>query len=478
MVDWIALFVSFVSIAGVLLGAEGLHRLGVSTATTRRIVHLIVCFFVASTPWLFSESAPVCGLAALFVIMNGAARARGWWPGIHAAHPRSWGTVAVPLAVLPAAAIAWSGSGDHRLAFQTSFLVLGLADPLAAVVGHRYGIHSLTKTASAAGTGVFAATTSLLVGAVLVWAGRGGPQALGAAVGAGGVAAAVEAIGQHGWDNLFIVVAVVVVLVALQRQILGVPGLLGSVGIGGVVAGGAWGLAVLTRRGAVGAGLFAATLVGLGGWAWAAPGFAFFMLSSALSVLPGGGGDRPSRRLRQVLANGGVAWGLLLIALGTGPNPSTGSTRWYIGFLGALAAAAADTWATELGTRYGGPPWSLWEGRRVAFGTSGAVSYLGTGGAALGALSVVAAPALSGTIGGDGLLCGAGAGLAGMAADSLLGAIVQARYKDPETGRMRDTPIPGDDSVQRGWRWIDNDIVNLVGTAVGAGTAVALIQIV
>ena len=54
--------------------------------------------------------------------------------------------------------------------------------------------------------------------------------------------------------------------------------------------------------------------------------------------------------------------------------------------LGTLAAATADTWATEVGTLAGGTPRSIRTLRPVPAGTSGGVSVVGTLASVLGAL--------------------------------------------------------------------------------------------
>jgi uncharacterized membrane protein len=175
------------------------------------------------------------------------------------------------------------------------------------------------------------------------------------------------------------------------------------------------------------------------------------------------------------MANGGLAWALLGIAA-LGPPGSRIPALCFGGFLGALAAAAADTWATELGVRYAGRPWSLRTGRRVPAGSSGAVSLVGTGGAVLGAASVALA---AGLVPAAGLSLPAalgvvGAGLVGMAVDSGAGATVQAHYRAAEDGLVEAPPAPGAEPVW-GWRGVDNDMVNLIGTAAGALTAMLLL---
>ena len=94
-------------------------------------------------------------------------------------------------------------------------------------------------------------------------------------------------------------------------------------------------------------------IFGFGGWDWGLLLIAFFVSSSLLTRYKetaklqvadqfAKGGPRD---LWQALANGGLA---ALIALGSG---LTGGTHWLLlfAFVGAIAEANADTWATELG---------------------------------------------------------------------------------------------------------------------------------
>ncbi len=253
-----------------------------------------------------------------------------------------------------------------------------------------------------------------------------------------------------------------------------------AVGIGAAFGLFAFRFRFLTAPGAAAGGLFAASLVGFGGWAWAAPGFAFFLSSSLLSKAGRGRKAAASalsekgsvRDARQVLANGGVAWALLL-----GHVVAPGSL-WYAGFLGALAAAAADTWATEVGTLGRARPRLVTTWREAPPGTSGAVSALGTFGAALGAAAVALgawpfAPAFFGRLGGGvTLLLLTTSGVAASFGDSLAGATVQAQYRDVSTGAPTERPGDGFPLV-RGLRWVDNDCVNLWCTILGALFATA-----
>ncbi len=180
--------------------------------------------------------------------------------------------------------------------------------------------------------------------------------------------------------------------------------------------------------------------------------FVFFLSSSALSRFradrKGRAGEPGGRSAMQVVANGGVAAGLSLLAL-AGWVPAA-----HYALLGALAAATADTWATEIGTAGRWPTWSVIGRGRVASGDSGGVSIPGTLGGIAGAalIGVVAALIVrSGAGAGDWVRMGVLAGTAGMFADSLLGATLEVRLDI-----------------------IGNDEVNLGCTLVGSAAALAL----
>jgi len=235
---------------------------------------------------------------------------------------------------------------------------------------------------------------------------------------------------------------------------------------------------LLNGSGAVAGGLFAFSLVGLGGWTWIAPAVVFFLLSSLLSHLPSRRrAEAAARAVKgnvrdagQVLANGGVAW-LLLLLYAIDPRPA-----WYLAYLGAFAAAAADTWATEIGTLSRRMPRLITTGRRVPGGTSGAISITGSLGALAGAWSVgISAVAFLPEMA-PGIQPWAAFGLvvsAGTAAsfiDSLVGATLQGRYRDPASGGETEHAFhagrPND--LVRGVRFVNNDRVNLIGTLFGA----------
>lgn len=226
----------------------------------------------------------------------------------------------------------------------------------------------------------------------------------------------------------------------------------------------------LTRSGALAAWGVGAAVFGVGGWAWAAALLTFFGTSTVLSRWRRGakevlGYEKGGRRdAGQVLANGGVAALCALVPLAF----PFGIAHAHLLFLAALAAANADTWATEIGSALGGRPYDLRTGRPAPPGTSGAVSLPGTGAALAGA-------GLLGLFAGDGTgwAVVTAAGLAGSLLDSLLGATVQARWRDPlRPGLFTERPQPAPPA--RGLPGVTNDVVNALCTLGAVGLALCL----
>lgn len=223
-------------------------------------------------------------------------------------------------------------------------------------------------------------------------------------------------------------------------------------------------------------------LITVGGPRWVAPILVFFLSSSFLSRWSAA--RRPAvhalfakggvRDYWQVLANGGLS-GPIVLAAFIDPGPV-----WYAAYAGVCAAAAADTWGTEIGVLSKYDPVSLPLVRRVPPGTSGAVSAVGSVGAALGAVLIAVTAALSVPSAGAAVFMSALlGGLAGAAVDSLMGGVLQARYRCRACGSaVERADHCGSPSVlQGGYRWITNDIVNLACTSTGAVTAGVVVRL-
>jgi len=297
------------------------------------------------------------------------------------------------------------------------------------------------------------------------------------------------------------------------------PDLVLAFGIAALVAGGGYAFRALTVGGAAGAVVVGGTVFGLGGPVWGALLVVFFVSSSALSGWMAASkasaaaefakGGR--RDLGQVVANGGVV-ALLAAVHGFRPDPALLAAA-----VGALAAATADTWATEVGLLSRARPRLITTGRPVPPGTSGGVTALGTAAAIAGGLVIgLAALGLEsawahlgpdraglvpGAAGFGRITAAAAAGESAAAAtartlspalylvispaaafvsamaDSLLGATLQAIHRCPACGVETERRIHrcGAETVHtRGMGWVTNDVVNLLATVCGAAAAWAL----
>lgn len=247
------------------------------------------------------------------------------------------------------------------------------------------------------------------------------------------------------------------------------PRLLAAVAISAAVALAAWRAGALTGAGATAATAVGTAILWGAGWPGGAALAAFFVLSSAISMLS------PESRLPeidakgnrrdpwQVLANGGPAAAGALLAWGT---PTL--ALWII--TASLAVAAADTWATSVGGWSRRPPRHLFTWATVQPGTSGGVTLYGTAGALAGAFLVAAAGAGAG--GAPALLPAATlVGFTGMVVDSALGAGAQGRFRCPRCQLRSEHRVHGcgtpTDRVG-GVAWLNNDGVNALATGTGA----------
>ncbi len=263
-----------------------------------------------------------------------------------------------------------------------------------------------------------------------------------------------------------------------------------------VVAGAGLVTGALGRSGAIGAWIVGALIFGLGGPAWGVLVIVFFVSSSLVSrwrdelkAKPSAVFAKGSRRdLGQVLANGGVASALAVGHLVWPESPAL-----FAAFVGAIAAATADTWATEIGLLSAAPPVLITTGEPVERGTSGGVTVLGTVAATAGAATIGFAAMLLfasrvalefgiydarmmdfGSLAIRLLPIAAVAGLASAAIDSLMGATVQAVYYSDALQRETERPRNAEGErhpLVRGKRWITNDVVNVVASVCGAALA-------
>lgn len=466
--DMIGLLCSYAYIGAVVAVGETASRLGLSRDVARKIIHVGVGLWVFGTLALF-DSRYIAVIPPLTAAVANWVIHRKQLLRAVAAEPENLGTVWFPISFAALILLAW----DRPEAVAGGILAMTIGDALAAAVGQRWGRHGYESLGGARksleGSLAMLGGTFATVAAVLAWSGWA--AYVGAATLAAVVAMCAEALGAKGRDNLWVPLAVGAVL---YFAVSGVT--LDTLALGALLAAAigmlAWLKGSLSPGGVLGAIITGTLVFGLGGWPGGVALVGFFLSASLLSKLyqsrkatveaeyaKGG-----TRDLAQALANGGLAAAAAAV-LGL-----TGDPRWLGALLGALAAANADTWATELGVLSRSAPRLITTFRPSEPGTSGAISAAGTlaalgGGAFVGLVAALAAPDLWPFLPRLAL-----AGLAGALADSLLGATVQASYWCPDcrkTTERRRHRCGTETVLRRGLPWLDNDLVNLLATAVG-----------
>lgn len=482
------LCVAAVAIIVVLSEVVGRY-FGISGRITRLAVHISSGVIVALAPFLFQNRWWPAAAALLLLVSLYLAVHFHWLPSIHAARPSSYGTVWFAVSVLLLYLLAW----DEPVLITVPLLVMAFADAAGVIVGEarRYTIPLPQGFAGKSWDGSIAvfAITGLTVS--LGWeafglAGTG--QALLVGLACAPVVAVIEAFSRRGTDNLTVPLAAAFTLMLLRDSAVQPQAMLLAEAVALVLVATAVRWKALRPDGAAGAFLIATWLLGGGGWPWTVPIMVFFIISSVLSKVS----DRKRRGetrviakgsmrdMAQVGANGGVALAIFAAAaLGFPPDLA------WPAFLGAVATATSDTWATEIGMALRRHARLITTGRTVPAGTSGGVTLVGFAGSAAGALviglvALMLTPAGIEAVGISALAAAVG-GIAGSLIDSFLGATLQVQFRCHGCGALtekkRHCEGTGVEPI-RGWRVLNNDVVNVVSCTAGAAVALLVSVIV
>lgn len=231
-------------------------------------------------------------------------------------------------------------------------------------------------------------------------------------------------------------------------------------------------------------GLIAATIYGTGLYSFGGLFFfivmiSFFLSSSLLSryknrekkvfddIYEKGG----KRDYTQVIANGLPSFIFAYLFYLT-QNPT-----FALGLGTSLAAANADTWASELGVLSKKNPVSIITGKPLSKGMSGGVTAFGTLASFLGALFISIIFTLGYNLGAFPttslfiifILCLIG-GFLGSLIDSFLGATVQGIFYDQSRGLLTEkkVSVEAENKLVKGHKLISNNIVNFLSVSISA----------
>ncbi len=498
-------FIIALALLGALIGiSEGLKKIfNLDAGITRKLVHILTSVLIFFSPYYFELSFYPALIPLLFIPFNVLAIKNNWLGSLHQttsgdpeedkAQQVSYGTVYYPLAFFILVLLCW---GEHVWIMQTSMLVLGFGDAMAALVGensekpHTFKLMAYKKTIEGS-VAMFVTSVFVLVGSLIFFLDESSligslnlTALIALCIAIALVVTAVEALLSGGLDNLFIPLSVAYILAILEiNGTVMYQSVLIGISIALIFARVSFALKFLTASGAVGTFLFGSNIFSMGGLVWTIPVLTFFILSSVLSKV---GKEHKKkydlifekssqRDVGQVLANGGVAW-VLMIWFSFFQDPLI-----FLAYLGTLAAVQADTWATEIGTMVKDPkPRYILNFKPVPAGTSGGITFTGTFGGFVGALLIAAsawiiAPDQMMSVGiVESFLIIGFAGAGGSLVDSFFGATVQAQYYDPirkkTTERTHSKTESGElieNELQKGIRWIDNDVVNTMCATTG-----------
>jgi len=269
---------------------------------------------------------------------------------------------------------------------------------------------------------------------------------------------------------------------------LGSGALLGALGVRG---------RVLTRSGGIALLAVCTAVFAAGGWEWGVV-LVLYLVTTALWARFRRGVKQSLARHHEVRTRQGAfqviartGWAALLAIVRLAAAHSTVA---YVAFVGAIAAALADRWGTEVGMLSGEPPRMITTRLRVEAGMPGAISSLGLvaalGGTWLIGLVGLGTQALSAWLAmrsyDRGLLwlplAAMIGGLVASLVDSLLGATAQSMYYCEGCQRTTEDPAhtcespAGSVRRTRGIPWLSDEMVDLVSALVGAALTALLVS--
>ncbi len=249
------------------------------------------------------------------------------------------------------------------------------------------------------------------------------------------------------------------------------------------------GLLLITGLGALGVkvraidfgGFISGIIIGFliligGGWSWLAVILVFFVLSTQFTRYK----YAHKRTIGFAQEKGGARGWPNTVANGAVASLAAVAELFYSGslfasaFLGAVAEATADTLSTEVGLLSRTQPRLITKPRRrVSAGTSGAVSPLGEVVAIGSCVLIGAASSLLGILKipvEKTIIIALTGGLVGTTTDSLLGSTVQGVNKCQVCGQLTENLTHHDRATVRvkGFRIMNNNVVNLISTGAGA----------
>lgn len=447
-----------------------LSRRGAPSEVTRKFVHIALGGWWIIAMIFFTSPVWAAVLPAVFIVVNGLAHRAQKLTFMAREKDNTLGTVyyAVSLTLLALFSF-WIGK---PYVGALGVFCMAFGDGLAAVIGQRFGSKAAVgmKGKSLVGSATMFAASFVSCVAVLLIAGQ--PYALLIALLLALVATALELLSIVGLDNLTVPLGVSALYVVLfLPAAFYTPVIIGML-LSGVIVVASLRLGLLTVAGGLGAIVVGTLAFTLGGWALWLLLMWFFGSSNiaarCMAKLTGSVAKKSheTRKLRQVLAN---SVPFLLCAIG---YVVVGDPRLLIVSAAALAACTADTWASEIGIFSKQPPFNILTGKRMQRGLSGGVSFLGLVATVVGAttsallaIALFSAFGYAVPVGLDAFVFIVACGILGSLVDSVLGSLLQAKYRGVDDVDLVEAFPKGSQAVYTlvsGYTWVTNDAVNFM----------------
>lgn len=286
---------------GLLLAAELWRRFGNPQAEwTRKLVHMgggLACLFF---PFLVRSPWVVLAMAAALTAVFALGGRLGFLRSLHGVSRRSRGVEYYPLSVFLVFLIA----AGRPWIYVSALLVLAVGDAFAALIGSRYGVVRYQvedEYKSLEGSLVFLVIAFLAIHLpMLLLTDLPRPVCVLAALLVAALVTGFEAISLEGADNLFVPLAVAVVLGKITAQPLAevIFQNLSLLVICLAVAALVWQTRALNAGGTFAFILYAYGAWSLGSWQWALPAFVGFAAYVAAWVYLGRHGRPAGARVR------------------------------------------------------------------------------------------------------------------------------------------------------------------------------------
>jgi uncharacterized protein (TIGR00297 family) len=444
---------------------------------SRKFIHIGVGLLVVIFSLNINTPQPIIFLSGLFTILNYVIQKFNLMPAMESER-KTYGTIFYPLSIAVSAIFLWD---NFKFIFIVVVLILALADAFAAIVGQ-----SATKPKkfkawqdekSLQGSfAMFIASYLIIVSAYFLFPKLllGAPLSYSIwsiAFVVSLTASIAESISAKGSDNISVTLCSVLILyifiageMTFQDQFINASVFALIFGIT------SYKLKLLTLDGSFAAVLMAIIIFGFGGWLFTLPLLVFFISSNILSRVGKNLKNTfkllyeksEKRDAKQVFANGGIAsaWAILYFYWSS-------EIVFYL-YLSSIAAANADTWATELGVFNKKNPRIVTTFKPVEKGRSGGISIIGSlaalGGSLLIAFSIIILdyPIYQNL---PTLLYVMFAGFFASFVDSFLGATFQAQYLEDESGQITEKQFTTNriqNKLISGVKWLNNDWVNFL----------------